>query len=574
MKINDVLNEGLPGGEYSRVLTALKLYYPDKFSMEELNTPEWHRVIANKADVPTEYAGDVIDGFVKASQRNDDDDEQGMAEQQLNELFDDQQEYFKLADGQVIRVDYKQAGLNPDGMPGSINIVPVDPKIMPMSGMQAIQPWDKARQNIRMAIQKWVQSGQKSVAEGLNEFAPAGGGSGNTPRGPRTPGRDPWDGNDSGEDPYSRPEPEYYSRSIDYFGQFEADHFDDEEFDKATGVFKGYWDDAEGRVQIGYFKFDDPAATGSDDPGMGWYYEPQNESVAEGLSEMDKSQTPPGRDGGTDLTKKQIHLGPEHVIKAKDVAKHALKALDKTMKKSHADTPKKKGVAEGIDDEDYGPELAALQKEFGKFTTHYDRMDQDPAYAAQWRKQNTDRLNQQGPDDEDTIGAAADDMSYDMGDDDNVREGNLNTKYSLKNMFGDVKSLDNLSLEQLNKAMDGRVNIVGRKFRGQEGNSFRYDVKLDNGNSYIMHIIYVHGLIDAWLTDEENNKIPLSKVKPQGVAEGKPKEKEADYGADYQDMVSRVKKLAGLGPLKTVYDPQKRVYKNVPTAVQPKKEQR
>jgi hypothetical protein len=59
----------------------------------------------------------------------------------------------------------------------------------------------------------------------------------------------------------------------------------------------------------------------------------------------------------------------------------------------------------------------------------------------------------------------------------------------------------------------------------------------------------------------------------QNMAEGKPREKEADYGADYQDMVSRVKKLAGLGPLKTVYDPQKRVYKNVPTAVQPKKEQ-
>ena len=46
---------------------------------------------------------------------------------------------------------------------------------------------------------------------------------------------------------------------------------------------------------------------------------------------------------------------------------------------------------------------------------------------------------------------------------------------------------------------------------------------------------------------------------------------EADYGADYQDMVSRVKKLAGLGPLKTVWDPAKRVYRNVPTAVQPKK---
>lgn len=91
-------------------------------------------------------------------------------------------------------------------------------------------------------------------------------------------------------------------------------------------------------------------------------------------------------------------------------------------------------------------------------------------------------------------------------------EARLNTKYSLKNMFGDVKSLDNLSLEQLNKAMDGHVKLVGRKFRSQEGNSFRYDVKLANGDWYIMHVIYVHGLIDAWLTDEENNKIPLSRI--------------------------------------------------------------
>jgi hypothetical protein len=63
----------------------------------------------------------------------------------------------------------------------------------------------------------------------------------------------------------------------------------------------------------------------------------------------------------------------------------------------------------------------------------------------------------------------------------------------------------------------------------------------------------------------------IDNFESQGVAEGKPREKEADYGPDYQDMVARVKKLAGLGPLKTVYDPAKRVYKNVPVAVQPKK---
>lgn len=44
------------------------------------------------------------------------------------------------------------------------------------------------------------------------------------------------------------------------------------------------------------------------------------------------------------------------------------------------------------------------------------------------------------------------------------------------------------------------------------------------------------------------------------------------YDADeFDSMVNRLKKLAGAGPLKTVYDPQTRRYKNVPTAVQPKK---
>jgi hypothetical protein len=39
----------------------------------------------------------------------------------------------------------------------------------------------------------------------------------------------------------------------------------------------------------------------------------------------------------------------------------------------------------------------------------------------------------------------------------------------------------------------------------------------------------------------------------------------------FDDALARMKKLAGSGPLKTVYDPARRVYKNVPTAVQPKK---
>lgn len=39
----------------------------------------------------------------------------------------------------------------------------------------------------------------------------------------------------------------------------------------------------------------------------------------------------------------------------------------------------------------------------------------------------------------------------------------------------------------------------------------------------------------------------------------------------FDAAMARLKHLAGAGPLKTVWDPQKRVYKNMPTAVQPKK---
>ncbi len=59
-------------------------------------------------------------------------------------------------------------------------------------------------------------------------------------------------------------------------------------------MFKGYWDyDGEMR-QIGYFKFDDPKNTGDDDPGIGWYYEPQDdlsENFADGRNPQDKGDS-------------------------------------------------------------------------------------------------------------------------------------------------------------------------------------------------------------------------------------------------------------------------------------------
>ena len=74
--------EGQQPGEYSRVLRALNLYYP-RLSMEELNTPGYHKVIASKANVPVEYAGKVINDFTKPYDDDEyDDDEQGVTEEQ------------------------------------------------------------------------------------------------------------------------------------------------------------------------------------------------------------------------------------------------------------------------------------------------------------------------------------------------------------------------------------------------------------------------------------------------------------------------------------------------------------
>jgi hypothetical protein len=114
------------------------------------------------------------------------------------------------------------------------------------------------RKNARAAVGQKYVPGPTGIGQGvfennsLNEFAPGSG--------------------DGDEDPYKYPKPESYRRSIDFFGKFEADHFDREDMNDATGEFKGYW----GKTQIAYFKFDNPAKTGSDDPGMGWYYEPSD----------------------------------------------------------------------------------------------------------------------------------------------------------------------------------------------------------------------------------------------------------------------------------------------------------
>ena len=87
----------------------------------------------------------------------------------------------------------------------------------------------------------------------------------------------------------------------------------------------------------------------------------------------------------------------------------------------------------------------------------------------------------------------------------------------------------------------------------------------------------------GWLRPVDANKVRQSELnkEPPDLGNVRPgldeesrkkrKEPEVDYDAiDHDKSVARLRHLAGIGPMKTVWDPARRVYKNVPTAQQPK----
>lgn len=78
------------------------------------------------------------------------------------------------------------------------------------------------------------------------------------------------------------------------------------------------------------------------------------------------------------------------------------------------------------------------------------------------------------------------------------------------------------------------------------------------------------GRFDEGDISQLEKDIAAAPVEP--IANMESKDKIGGMDADAFDAaMARLKQLAGSGPLKTVWDPKKRVYRNMPTAVQPKK---
>jgi hypothetical protein len=310
---------------------------------------------------------------------------------------------------------------------------------------------------------------------------------------------------------------------------------------------------------------------------------------AESVNEMDKSQTPPGRDGSNDSDAGK----KEYTAKAttpEKVAKHGEKILNKELNK-------KQGVAEGSD-ESYiiiRTDKEGKQDVFAKFDTYEKAQKELDAclahplhtkYKQKFELKRKGQQGQQGVAEEYELAGVG--VAYELGRRaykqgmtirDNpysaTREARKNDEWAKglergKHDANDARHFRSSVREQGMTEADGQLDeksVSQAQFRtmaaaahnpkfakkvGISQDVAREFNKADKGSNYKK--------LPARTTEGEQQK---------GADYRDPKE--VDYDDDYDAMVSRVKKLAGVGPMKTVYDPERRVYRNVPVAVQPKR---
>jgi hypothetical protein len=362
---------------------------------------------------------------------------------------------------------------------------------------------------------------------------------------------------------------------------------------------------------------------------------------SEGVMEMDKSQTPPGRDGGNNEGGKKEYTAK--IITPKKAVKDGEKILNKAFKDSQRVDPRTgkkmntKGVAEAqqlnvqqlatISDEaldkayGYGrsqpgnsfgwqanlksaafakqmidqgvTDIEAISDAIHKgwnttaqaFVQNPEQFDDTAKLAAagkleaklqqraQLMKQNYAQLPEEEKE-KDRVVARALLQAMRGLQQPGIAEGKADYNFDIEDLKRLERIRDLATMKAQALALISKPSA--KPMKPEKVEWFKNALERMNSPMKVIKLMY-----DLLLSGEGNAVVGTrSSMNPnsyrqrfgeQGVAEGKPREKEADYGADYQDMVARVKKLAGMGPLKTVYDPNKRVYKNVPTAVQPPK---
>jgi hypothetical protein len=88
-------------------------------------------------------------------------------------------------------------------------------------------------------------------------------------------------------------------------------------------------------------------------------------------------------------------------------------------------------------------------------------------------------------------------------------------------------------------------------------------------SGWVRHVEQMLGNMQEGDISQLEKDVAAAPVEPIANMEAQEKIGGRHDADDFDDMVLRLKKLAGSGPMKTVYDPNTRRYKNVPVAQQP-----
>jgi hypothetical protein len=126
-------------------------------------------------------------------------------------------------------------------------------------------------------------------------------------------------------------------------------------------------------------------------------------------------------------------------------------------------------------------------------------------------------------------------------------------------VMASLKKLAQEEGQHIEAGLSGTKMSIFSKTMGEQALSDFVDMALDN---------FDQGVAEGDIGQLEKD-IAAAPVEPIANMEAQEKIGGRHDADDFDSMVSRLKKLAGSGPMKTVYDPNTRRYKNVPVAQQP-----
>ncbi len=208
--------------------------------------------------------------------------------------------------------------------------------------------------------------------------------------------------------------------------------------------------------------------------------------------------------------------------------------------------------------------------------------------------QRTDLLAKHGPE---RVGQAVDEVADFVGDVDEIGSSDVSGWVrQVEQMLGNIAEGDISQLEK--DVADAPVKPIANMESATDSDGYsvdqedagEYDYEGDQAKDQLQTIVAAARKLDGILDDNENmpewvqmkitkatdyldtaaDYVAANKAQAEPMAEADQEKIGGRHDPeDFDDMVLRLKKLAGAGPMKTVYDPNTRRYKNMPTAVQP-----